>query len=102
MSRRRTRSTPTAVGVQSDDAPAAAQNTANEQSRARLVRSAQDRAHRLEQGRRTGLFVAIGKRFVEIDGAVYGGLIAIELFTAVLPLIILGFGYFSGFASNAS
>ncbi|HEV7185193.1 MAG TPA: hypothetical protein VGN33_11905 [Leifsonia sp.] len=27
---------------------------------------------------------------------------AIELFTTVLPLIILGFGYFSGFASNAS
>ena len=27
---------------------------------------------------------------------------AIELFTTVLPLIILGFGYFSGFASDAS
>ena len=27
---------------------------------------------------------------------------AIELFTTVLPLMILGFGYFSGFASNAS
>lgn len=56
----------------------------------------------MEQGRRTGLFVAVGKRFGEIDGGVYGGLVAIELFTTVLPLIILGFGYFSGFASNAS
>src|SRR6476469_1726461 len=66
------------------------------------MRSAQDRVNRLEQGRRTGLFVAVGKRFGEIDGGVYGGLMAIELFTTVLPLMILGFGYFSGFASDAS
>jgi hypothetical protein len=102
MSRRRPPSAPTAVGVQSDDAAPTAKHTASEQRRARLLRSAQDRARRLEQGRRTGLFVAIGKRFVKIDGAVYGGLMAIELFTTVLPLMILGFGYFSGFASNAS
>jgi hypothetical protein len=66
------------------------------------MRTAQDRYTRLEQGRRTGLFVAVGKRFVEIDGGVFGGLIAIELFTTVLPLIIIGFGYLSGFASDAS
>jgi len=69
---------------------------------ARLRRGALDRYSRLEQGRRTGLFVAVGKRFAAIDGGVYGGLIAIELFTTVLPLIILGFGYLSGFASDAS
>ena len=66
------------------------------------MRTAQDRVNRLEQGRRTGLFVAVGRRFTEIDGGVYGALMAIELFTTVLPLIILGFGYFSGFASDAS
>src|SRR3954447_18145980 len=72
---------------------------------ARLVRlqhSAERRAHRLEEGRRTGLFVAVGKRFVKIDGGTYGGLLSIELFTTVLPLMILSFGYFSGFASDAS
>lgn len=69
---------------------------------ARLRRTAQDRVSRLESGRRTGLLVAVGKRFGEIDGGTYGGLMAIELFTTVLPLIILGFGYFSGFAADAS
>ena len=73
-----------------------------EQRRARLRRRHRTGTRRLEQGRRTGLFVAVGKRFVEIDGGIFGGLMAIELFTTVLPLIILGFGYFSGFASNAS
>ncbi|WP_096304524.1 hypothetical protein [Jatrophihabitans sp. GAS493] len=48
------------------------------------------------------MFVAIGRRFVEIDGATYGALMAIELFTTVLPLMILSFGYFSDFASDAS
>lgn len=69
---------------------------------ARLRSTAQDRVSRLEEGRRTGLFFAVGRRFAEIEGATFGGLIAIELFTTVLPLIILGFGYFSGFAGDAS
>ncbi|SDJ04289.1 hypothetical protein SAMN05444157_1432 [Frankineae bacterium MT45] len=69
---------------------------------ARLRQTAQQRAARLEEGRRTGLFVAIGRRFLEIDGPTFGGLMAIELFTTVLPLMILSFGYFSGFASDAS
>ena len=68
----------------------------------RLRRTTQERATKLEQGRRTGLPVAVGKRFGDIDGADYGGLMAIELFTTVMPLIILGFGYLSGFAENAS
>jgi hypothetical protein len=57
---------------------------------------------RLEQSRRMGPFVALGKRFVEIDGATYAGLLAIELFTTVLPLVIIGYSYFSGFSDNAS
>jgi hypothetical protein len=68
----------------------------------RLRRTTQQRATQLEQGRRTGLLMAVEKRFGEIDGGTYGGLMAIELFTTVLPLIILGFGYLSGFAEQAS
>lgn len=56
----------------------------------------------LEQSRRLGPFVALGKRFFEIDGLTYGGLLAIELFTTVLPLIIIGYSYLSGFSENAS
>jgi hypothetical protein len=68
----------------------------------RLRQSLADRYARLEQGRRTGFFVAVGRRFIDIDGFVYATLVTIELFTTVLPLIILGFGYFSGFANDAS
>jgi hypothetical protein len=57
---------------------------------------------RLEQSRRLGPFVSLGKRFVEIDGDTYAGLLAIELFTTVLPLVIIGYSYFSGFSDNAS
>ena len=46
--------------------------------------------------------MAIAHRFVEIDGLTQGGLLAIELFTTVIPLMILGFGYLTGFAKNAS
>jgi hypothetical protein len=102
MARRRAPDTPTTDAIRAQ-AVRAAQHAVNQEKRsARLMRTAQDRYAKLEQGRRTGLFVAVGKRFGEIDGAVYGGLMAIELFTTVLPLIILGFGYFSGFARNAS
>jgi hypothetical protein len=41
-------------------------------------------------------------RFTEIDGATLGALVSVQLFTAVIPLIIIGFDYFSGFAENAS
>ena len=68
----------------------------------RLRRTTQQRATKLERGRRTGLLMAVGKRFGEIDGSTYGGLMSIELFTTVLPLIILGFGYLSGFAGQAN
>src|SRR6201993_5146864 len=45
---------------------------------------------------------AVAVRFTEIDGATLGALVSIELFTTVMPLIIIGFDYFSGFAENAS
>ena len=67
-----------------------------------LKAKAESRYQRLEQSRSVGPFVALGKRFFEIGGDTYSGLLAIELFTTVLPLVILGFGYFSGFSDNAS
>ncbi len=57
---------------------------------------------RLEQSRRTAPLIAIANRFVEIDGLTQGGLLAIELFTTIIPLIILGFGYFTGFNNTAN
>ncbi len=57
---------------------------------------------RLEHSRKAALLVAVIKRFVEIDGATSSAVVAIQLFTVVIPLVIIGFAYFSGFVSNAS
>src|SRR4051794_286660 len=56
-----------------------------------VKRSVNDRYERLEQSRSVGPLVAISKRFVAIDGFSHGGLLAVELFTTVIPLMILGF-----------
>src|SRR5262249_7742710 len=56
----------------------------------------------LNRSPKTALLVAVIERFVEIDGMTLSGLVSIQLFTSVIPLIIIGFAYFSGFASNAS
>src|SRR5215813_14651010 len=56
----------------------------------------------LKRSRKTALLVAVIKRFVEIDGLTLSGLVSIQLFTSVIPLVIIGFAHFSGFASNAS
>ena len=56
----------------------------------------------LNRSPKTAPLVAVIKRFVEIDGFTHSGLVSIQLFTSVIPLIIIGFAYFSGFASNAS
>src|SRR3954453_19351420 len=60
------------------------------------------RYERLERSRSGGWGVAVTKRYFEIDGLSQAGLLAIELFTVVIPLIILSAGYRSGFAANAS
>lgn len=62
----------------------------------------EERYRRLEEARGKGALAAIVARFNEIDGGTQSGLVSIELFTTVIPLIILGFGYFSGFARDAS
>ena len=57
---------------------------------------------RLKQSPRTALLVAVVERFVEIGGWTQSGLLSIQLFATVIPLIIIGFAYLSGFAENAS
>jgi hypothetical protein len=56
----------------------------------------------LEQRRDISFFKAIRSRYQVIDGGTSAGLLSIQLFTTVLPLVILGFGYFNGFARNVS
>ena len=56
----------------------------------------------LEASRRLGVPVATTRRFFEIEGLDLGGLLALELFTTVIPLILIGFGWFSGFSSSLS
>jgi hypothetical protein len=61
-----------------------------------------ERYARLERSRSGGPLVATVKRFFDIDGLTHGGLLAIELFTTVIPLMMIGFSYLSGFAHNVS
>ena len=56
----------------------------------------------LEASRRLGVPVATTRRFFEIEGLDLGGLLALELFTTVIPLILIGFGWFSGFSNSLS
>jgi hypothetical protein len=57
---------------------------------------------RLAEARQVRPLTAVIARFNEIDGATLGALVSIQLFTTVIPLIILGFSYLTGFADNAS
>jgi len=62
-------------------------------------------AHRLaqlEDSRSLGVPVASTRRFFEIEGLDLGGLLALELFTTVIPLMLLGFGWASHFSSELS
>jgi hypothetical protein len=45
---------------------------------------------------------AVVDRFTEIDGGTLGAVVSVQLFTTVIPLIIMGFSYLNGFADNAS
>ena len=61
-----------------------------------------ERRHRLLESRRLSPVAAVVARFKQIDGATQGVLVSVQLFTVVIPLMILGFSYLSGFAANAS
>ena len=67
-----------------------------------LQRRLEARRRRLRESRALGPVAAVAARFKEIGGADQGVLVSVQLFTVVIPLMILGFGYFSGFAENAS
>ena len=62
----------------------------------------EQRYERLKESRRLAPLVAVARRFVEIDGATQAGRVSIQLFTTVIPIMILGFAYASGSAGNAS
>jgi hypothetical protein len=62
----------------------------------------EERYRRLADARKKRPAAAVAARFTEVDGATLGALVSIQLFTTVIPLIIIGFDYFSGFAENAS
>jgi len=61
-----------------------------------------ERRRRLAESRARSPIKAVVSRFKEIDGANQGALVSLQLFTVVIPLMILGFSYFRGFAENAS
>ena len=61
-----------------------------------------ERRQRLLESRRLSPVAAVAARFKEIDGGTQGVLVSVQLFTVVIPLMILGFSYFKGFAENAS
>jgi len=63
---------------------------------------AKDQLERLEHGRRTGPVVAIARRFGEVTGMDQSGLLAIELFTTIIPLMVIGYALASGFSSDLS
>jgi hypothetical protein len=67
-----------------------------------LRRRLEERYRALADSRKKRLPAAVASRFAEIDGGTLGALVSIQLFTTVIPLIIIGFDYFSGFAENAS
>jgi hypothetical protein len=71
-------------------------------SREDVRRRLEERYHRLEESRRLAPFAALVARFTEIDGGTQGAVVSTQLFTTVIPLIIIGFSYISGFADNAS
>ena len=61
-----------------------------------------EQLHRLTESRRLSPVAAVVARFKAIDGANQAVLLSVQLFTVVIPLMILGFSYFKGFAENAS
>ncbi len=66
-------------------------------------RRLEDRYRRLAEMRQLRLVAAVIARFTEIDGGTLGAVVSVQLFTTVIPLMILGgFSYLTGFADNAS
>jgi hypothetical protein len=62
----------------------------------------EQRYRRLATSRRLSPAAAVYDRYRDIDGSTLAVLVSVLLFTTVIPLIILGFSYFDGFADNVS
>ena len=62
----------------------------------------EQRYRRLAASRQLGPAAAVFDRYREIDGSILAVLVSVLLFTTVIPLMILGFSYFDGFADNVS
>lgn len=60
------------------------------------------RYERLEESNSLGPFVATTKRFFAIEGLDLAGLLALELFTTIIPLVLLGYSFASDFNDNLS
>ena len=58
------------------------------------------RYEKLEESKQLGFTVHTTKRFFEIEGMDLGGLLALELFTTIIPLILLGYSWASDFNEN--
>lgn len=65
-----------------------------------LKEHAAARYERLEESKAVGPLVHTTKRFFEIEGLDLAGLLALELFTTIIPLVLLGYSWASGFNSN--
>lgn len=65
-------------------------------------RRLEERYLRLARARRLRPIAAIVARFAEIEGGALGTMVSVQLFTTVIPLMIKGFSYMTGFADNAS
>jgi uncharacterized BrkB/YihY/UPF0761 family membrane protein len=60
------------------------------------------RREELERSRHLGLLLVAQRRFREIEGGDLSVLIALSLFVAMVPLVLLGFSWLTGFSSSAS
>lgn len=60
------------------------------------------RYEHLEESKKLGPLVVTGKRFFAIEGLDLAGLLALELFTTIIPLVLLGYSWASDFNENLS
>lgn len=67
---------------------------------AHLADNAAHAMEKLEERRSTAFGLAVWRRFSEIDGSTRAALIALELFTTVLPLLLIGYASSKSFSSN--
>jgi hypothetical protein len=60
------------------------------------------RLERMAEHPRLRPITATAKRFFAIEGLDLGGLIAVELFTTILPLLLIAYAWYQNFSSKAS